>query len=94
MKLDQPVGRWGQDAFSSGQIKKIYHNNEVWVHLGKSKQKQWEKVTENRLEWGQEVELWNISFGKKIIFYVFWAHARKRELGDKCKWGDTKDHLK
>lgn len=29
MELDQPVGRWGQDAFSSGQIKKIYHNNEV-----------------------------------------------------------------
>lgn len=29
MELDQPVGRWGQDTFNSGSIKKIYDNNEV-----------------------------------------------------------------
>lgn len=29
MELDQPVGRWGQDAFNSGSIKKKYDNNEV-----------------------------------------------------------------
>lgn len=30
--------------------KKIYDNNEVWDYLGKTKQKQWEKVAENKLE--------------------------------------------
>lgn len=47
-------------------------------------------------EWGQEDELWNISLGKKVTFYIFcWTSIRKRELGGKCKWGgDTKDHLK
>jgi len=49
MELGQPVGRSGQDAFSSDRLKKIHDNNEVGHHLGKTKQKRREKVAEHKL---------------------------------------------